>query len=951
MTCNRRFISDMIQQIHDVSPRGAMKERLTRGVRLLLVVLLWSSLGLSQQWQAGTKRVPTGTAAPFLQHARSYEETAYVTKMVLKNGLTVLVNEFRAHPVVSIQAYIKAGLLDEPPQWPGVASLMAALVCEGTQDRVKGSLRQNVHYAGGTVSCATDLGNTKFEIVVPSSQWKRALGSLLEAMSNPGIEDQEVKLEAGILSSVARETLDDPGEAAMGRLLELAFNQPRMNRWKILIDSSLLQLRRENLQEFHRASYLPEKTMLVISGDISAGEVLNEIVKVYKPSSTAGSRAWSLPYETRQDGLRYVAMEGDVPVARLLFGFHAVPSSSPDAAAIEVLSAILGMGEGSILAVRLRDQKRLVLGVQSKLILDWKFGYLMIQADVRPENIDRFEIALLTEIELLKREGPTEWDMERALAQLEHSYWINLETVSGKAGLLARFQSIEDLKRLDHRISVLRQVKPSDIKRVAARYLRLENCALVEYLPLSMEKRKITAKAIGDTLGGLLKASTDQEQAERSRETQLALKIPQQATAFKFSEIRYPFLTASILRGPEMFIREDHTSPVIDMGIFFRGGKLVEKEDNSGITKLLVRTMLRGAGEHSGTRFHQQLEIYGARVCPVVAQDYFGFYFSILSKNFEAGFKLLLQAIKTPTLDPEEIARQKEIQSVEILWHKGSADYGQDRLRQFLFKNSFYAGEINGTIKSLTAIDKTSLQNWYDLHIKNRKPVVVAIGDTKGTSLASYFVQHFSGSRMQEGMVPQEYVQVLEKGEFISEDWKRSQSAVLIGFQTPAADDEDAVAACVLQGYAGGVSRLVRAMGSEQEGLYAIFVYYEPLLRGGSMMVRALVNPGSEEKVLTALKQEIERLKQNPPGYRDYRSAVNVSVGAYWINSQVRFTQIAEVIKQLLAGNGIDGYQNLPASLEAVREEDLTEVARRIFDLEKAVILLLRGQASVSRRD
>ncbi len=741
-----------------------MKARIRISIQALLAALILFSAGFSQGRQAGKKAVPARTMAPFLQYARSYEETSYVTRVVLKNGTTVLVNEFRAQPVVSIQAHIGAGILDEPPQRPGVASLLAAMVCRGTPDKVKGTLRQNVHALGGLINCAAGLGSTKFEIIAPSSQWKKALDSLIEALLNPYIHEQEMKLEAGILAGEARKVLDDPGEFASGRLFELGFNQPRLNNWRILGGEDLYSLTPASLEDFYKAVYVPEKIMLVISGDVSSGEVLNEIVKIYKWAPAPGAKAGAIPFETRQERFRYAVMEGRIPFPRLLFGFHAVPANSADSAAIQVLSAILGMGEGSILAVRLRDQKKLVLAAETRLTLQPKFGYLTVQMEVKPENIDRSGIALLTEMELLKREGPGDADMERALAQLEHAYWTNLETVTARADSLARFESMGDWKLMDRRISELRQVKAADIRRVAGRYLRLDNCSLVEYLPLSAEKRKPAADAVRNTLEGLLNASAGQEQAERNKETVLALKIPRDAGGFKFSEIRYPFQTASILRGPDMFIREDHTSPVIDMGIFFPGGKPAEHEGNYGITNLLTRMMLRGAGEKSAAQFHRQLEIYGGKVRPVVAADYFGFYFSILSRNFDAGFKLLLEAIKAPNLDKNEIARQKEIQSAEALWRRNSADYAGDLMRQALFRNFFYSADAGATGESQAAIDQASLQSWYDAHVKNRKPVVVAVGDTKGTSLASYFVQNFSGSRMQDGKIPDEYAKALEKG-------------------------------------------------------------------------------------------------------------------------------------------------------------------------------------------
>ncbi len=119
-----------------------------------------------------------------------------------------------------------------------------------------------------------------------------------------------------------------------------------------------------------------------------------------------------------------------------------------------------------------------------------------------------------------------------------------------------------------------------------------------------------------------------EEQAEREKEILPGLDVPQNEENYKFNEIIYPFQTASILRGPDLFIREDHTAPLIHMGIFFPGGRLFETKDNAGITKLLTSLISHGNDEAGASHFNRQLEIYGSRIQPMVADDYFGFYFS-----------------------------------------------------------------------------------------------------------------------------------------------------------------------------------------------------------------------------------------------------------------------------------------------------------------------------------
>jgi zinc protease len=919
-----------------------MSRRVRIQIGVLFVMLICSQLCLAQTRQTQSRQTGSRSGAPFLQQVKAYEETPHVTKVVLKNGMTVLVNEYRIQPVVSMQIYVHTGFWADPPQSPGMARLVAGIVQRGSADKSGGTYRQKVHAIGGILRSATDYGTTRFEIVAPSSRWKTALTAQSEAILNPAFSQSEIGMEMRLIQSEAREILDNPLAFGKEKLLEMAFGQPRMGKYGAIMGGMPSSFTPEILAAFYKAQYTPEKMMLVVSGDIASNEILNEVVRVYmRPSSPAAKMA-SFPFSISQNTLRYRSVRGNVSIPYLFWGFHGVPENDEDSRALEIVNAALGLGDGSILLTRLRDQKKLIMSADANLMAYPELGYFYIGMLVNSADIDKAEIAFLTEIELLKREELADAEMERALAQLERAYWAGLETVTQRANTLARSEYLGDWKRMDRHISDLRKVKPADVKRVAAKYLRLEKCSLLEYLPAAGEERSATAEGIRNAFAALVTSSADQEQLERNKKTVLAIKIPVNAGAFRFSEIQYPFQIASILRGPDLFIREDHTNPLIQMGLFFPGGRLDEQQENAGITKLLTRLMLRGSADIN--QFYRQLEVYGGQVRPIVVDDYFGFSFTILSQNFEPGLKLLIDAIHAPSFERDEIQNQKDIQIAEILSRKNYDDYPKQWIAQALFKGFSYSLDPDGSAESLSSITPEALKGWYDAHVKNRKPVVVAIGDTKGTSLASTFVQRFSGSRIQASKLPEGFTKPLEKGESAEQNWDRDESLILVGFQAPPEDDEDGYAVAVLQNLTGDPGRLSQELRDRLGAAHQVFVDYQPRLRGGSFMIRVAMSPDREEEVFKSLRIEIEKICSDPIPYRDFRSAVNEAVGALAIEQQARLVQIRDITQNVLAGKGIEGYKNYSAGLQSVSEEDLKTAAQRIFNMDKAVILRMHGR-------
>ncbi len=908
----------------------------------LIAALIFFSAGLSQ-----TRRTTRSRATPpFVKQLVSFDETPQVTKAVFKNGMTVLVNEYRAHPVVSVQAYIRSGFLHEPLKNPGIASLLEGMVYRGSTDDAMGTTRQQTQTFGGTLRSTTEHEYTCFEIVALSSQWRKALNVQAEALLNPSLDADALKIEARLLASKALAALDNPYELAREELFGLGFNQPRMGLYSTVARSSLGNITMQKLAEFHQSVYVPNRILLVVSGDVSASEILNEVVRIYEKSLGAAVRMKTIPFQAAQNGFRYIGLRGDVPVPQILLGFHTVAANHRDHPALSLLSAVLGLGEGSVLNRRLRDQKKLILAQETELMAHRSFGYLILHIETEFGNMDRSEIEIFTEIELLKRAEIGRSEIRRARAQLEREYWTRLETATGRARSLAQFEFEGDWRRMEQYISRLRSVQPSDVQRVAKKYLTLDNCSLLEFLPEAEEERSLTTDSIRRTLAGLINPSADQEQQKREKETIFQTDIPKTSDDFKFSEIRFPFVTASILRGSDIFIREDHTTPLINMGLFFPGGKLEETEMNAGITLSMIRMMLQGTQETDSARFHRQLEIYGAQLLPVVADDYFGFYFTVLSGNFGPAFNLFLEAVTSPNFDPDELDRQRSIQSAEILKRNSSEIYPHDLVHKALFKGFSYAFNPYGTTESLLRITPEQLQSWYDRHLKNRRPVVVIIGDSKGTSLAEYFVKNFSGSRFLNAEISDQYAHPLETGESINLNRNGNRATVLIGFQAPPMDDEDRYAAALLESYAGGQGRLSQQLRDRYGIAFSVSLQYNPRLRGGSIIAEAAVNTDSEEEGLEFLKKEIALTVEGPKTSREYRSALNAAAGAFAIRSQTRLLQITDVVKNVLAGNGIEGYRNYSATLQNVHVEDFKDVVRRILDLDRAVILHTSRQSS-----
>lgn len=889
-------------------------------------------------------RPPQQQTAPptYLQQLKSFDQDGPVTKVVLKNNLTVLVAEAHANPLVEVLTWVKTGYGDDPSDLGGAARVMEHMLTRGTTNRTAAVVASDMKALGGETHSATEFDHTVFRTTAPAPQWKKLLEIQADVLLNPLLDAQELKRQIDAVADEAQRKLESPGSLLEARLLETGLAGEQMKHGSTVSKEALNRITRDKLLAFHRSAYTPDRMILVICGDVVAGDVLNAAVNLFAGAKAGGAVQ---SHGGGGTGFYYAQVRGSGALARLNLSFRTVPAGSSDYLTVEVLRAVIGTGESSVINRRLKNQKGLIFGSESKLFASDVNGYLTLQMDLDSKDIDKCEIAAFTEFEILKKQADDNGELARARAQLKREFWETMQTVSGRAERLARLESLGSWKGINTYLARLGQVKWADVTRAAARILTIENCAAIEYLPETSEPRTATAEAVQNTLRGLLEPSAQQESAEREKATVAALNIPEESGSFAPSPVRSPFQKASILRGPELFIREDHTMPVIHVGFFFAGGKLKEAKENAGITSLMLRSMLRDTKTTSADQLYRQLEVYGGLLTPVVEDDYYGVYLSILSANVESGLDLLTEMVKNPKFDPQEIARQKVLQ-IAALRRRCSGEIAHGQLLAALFPDYSYGLDADGSEQSIAGITAEAVQAWYKLNVEDRRPMVVIVGDTQGSSLAGYFVQHFSGSRFEDVTLPEGFPKPLAKKSAVEAHGSGSASLVMVGFQAPPEEDEDSFPMIVFQSYASGLAgRLTTPIQDRIPSARNVAVSYDPQLRGGSVTISMSVAPADEELSLKVITEELQRTITAQLPYRDYRSAVNATTGGLMIARQALDCQIADMMKSALAGKGVEGFQEYGNRLQDVKQPDLQDVAERILKMDKAITLRIHGKS------
>ncbi|MEK6299317.1 MAG: insulinase family protein [Acidobacteriota bacterium] len=908
----------------------------TNSIVIVLIIVLaaamFPSLARSQSGRGrpkvpapspGAPPPPPPITIPAAASVVKQEQFGNVSRFLLRNGVTVIISEQHAAPIVASVACFKAGTRDEPE----AARLVARSLTAGGRPQIA-----DLRATGSVLRADVSSEASTYSLVAPSTKIKEALAAQAGLLQNLATDDDQVRRDAALLieeekwnsglpndvSEHARTTggLKDyqPAAYSMARVMNIA--SPGNSITRPLNPEKLGLITHDQVEAFYRAHYRPDRLIIAITGDVVPFTILVQIQHLYaglgvraqpatepaknperlagkgaSPASSAGARRpdqakkaaeiqppaskpASPPMETEQSKLRYAGERGDLNQSIVSIGYSVPGPESKEWAVIEVLSALAGAGRASLLHSSLVDGQMAASRVDSIYVPVSNAAMLIFQicpaGDASGASIDKAESGFFREIDRLRREVPSEAEMIRAKAMLEKRFIDRTESYDDRARELARAEAVFGGLRaaLEYKTTI-GAVKPEDVQRVAAKYLALTNTSVHEYEGLNAPPRTFDADSFATTviawapeLARPVNApSAAAPDANAALATQRGVERSAQQQAEMESIQALSVKDFSTLNGPRAFVREDRSVPKVTVALLFQGGRLVEAEANTGITELMLRSLLYGTVRRTSSQLAQEWEQLGAEIEIVVEPDFFGFTLSVLSRNADHTLKLLRDCIEDPAFRDDDVQRARVAQIGAI---REARDPGLARARELLTRALYpgtpYSLPRHGLEEVAAKLTSEQLREWHSRLVKRQLPLAVIVGDTNGSALVSSQLAEAFRRRELDTALPVRVPGAPRPADQI-ELRRREQTYAAIGVPGPKAADgvgQDAVdlLAAAMNG-AGG--RLDREMVQKRFAMMSS-LNSESLFAAGTIYALIVTTPGDEQRARSALLAEIEKL-------------------------------------------------------------------------------------------
>ncbi len=828
----------------------------------------------------------------------------------LENGLTLIVRQDHSAPVVSAQAWAMAGSIHEG-RWlgAGLSHVLEHMLFKGTTTRAGSRIDQEVQEAGGYMNAYTSFDRTVYHIDVPNTGARVAIDILCDIMQHASLPPDDLAKELDVIRREMDMGQDDPSRRSGRRLFETAYTKSPYRFTVIGYLDIFNELKADDIRGYYTEKYAPNNVFFLVVGDVKPDEVVAQIREAYAKSKARAHPSVVLPAEPRQTAAREIIEEAAIELGHLHFAWHIPDLRHPDVAALDVLAVLLGSGHSSRLYQEVREKQGLVNYADAWTYNPGNPGLFGLSAVVDADKFEKACAALLAEIEKLKDAPVSEAERQKAVKQFISATLATRKTMQGQAqDLGGSWLATGDLNFSQRYLATVKRVTSADLQRVAREYLSTENRTLYALLP-----------------NGTSPKSSAVVEANREQAIQ------------KFT----------LANGLRLLVKEDHRLPFVELRAVFQGGVLAESADNSGITQLLARLVVKGTRTRSAEQIANEIESVGGSLDSYGGNNSFGVNAEVLSSDFTTGLDLVVDVILNPTFPAPQLEREREVQIAGIRAQKDELlKSAFQTMRRGLFGEAGYGLDLLGTEESLAKLDSPNVQAFYQKLATPDNCVLAIYGDVNTAETKAAVEKAFG--MWKAATVPTNFgLQTsdskLATAKRVTETRDKKQAVVVIGFPGTTLDAADRQALELLQEACSDLGSRLFLRIREKLGL-AYYVGAQNLLgvAPGYFAFYAGTEPEKAALVEAEMLKEVELLRTESLTAEELNRAKAKVIGQRKIGRQDLGGMATTTALDELYGLGFGYNDTEDAKIEAVTLADVKAVAEKHLRPDAVVIAIVK---------
>lgn len=406
-------------------------------------------------------------------------------KVILDNGIPVVIETTKDTPSICIGIWIKVGARNESVKKNGISHFLEHMFFKGTKKRTSKDIAVEIDSLGGELNAFTSLETTTLYIKVLNEHLEKAVELLTDIFQNSIFPEDEIEKEKGIIFEEIKSVEDTPEDYIHDLFNKNIWGERGLGQSVLGMKETIKTLTKGNLLEHIERYYSIKNIVIACSGNFKEETLIGSL-----NHSIGTLRRDSIPEKEPCPEFkgRLNIIPKKLSEVHICLGLKGLPQGSENRYSMHLLNTILGGGVSSRLFQEIREKRGLAYSIYSFNLSYVDTGVWTVYAGTDKKHVSEVVDIIINEMNGLPG-SLTIQELRKAKDQLKGNLILALESTNSKMINIAKqeiyygkYFSPEDI------INAVESVTFEDIKGLAQQLIENSPVAITVYGPVKKLK-------------------------------------------------------------------------------------------------------------------------------------------------------------------------------------------------------------------------------------------------------------------------------------------------------------------------------------------------------------------------------------------------------------------------------------------------------------------------------
>jgi len=654
--------------------------------------------------------------------------TDKIKKVILDNGLTVLVFQQRNAPKVLVQIGYDVGSAIESAGERGLAHLLEHMIFKGTQLLSEGDIDSIARKYGADFNAFTSNDMTSYFFETDSQNWEHFLPVLADCMQNARFSDQHLASEVKAVIQELRMYRDSHFHMMLEQAFTTLFPANHPYHFPIIgYKEDLADLSGARLKAFYDKYYHPSRAVLCIVGDVDIEDAIAK-AKASFDSIVCKASDHTPAFIPLHNNLMATTttMYKEMHDEQLGLYWRIPGLTAGNFLVASALEYVLGGGLDSQLYRLLVDEKQIASSVRVSAEQMTDAGLFLISIEPKKGKTDQCKAVVSEHMESIIAHGFNDVDLYKMVKNRQRQHMLALHNLHDFVyqWLTSYFVTRDELAFFEE-ANEYAKITPVELQSFAAQWLSPRDMHAILLYPLPESAREVWAQEQVKEEEYYAYLLERHKRTEPLADASYVHTLPA-AKPLMFTFPQPTRITRQIGHDLTVITHTDRSLPLVSVALVFKDAAYIARGLEGVGVDVMMSLLLEGSKGLSKQQVVEFFDLNGAQY------SYNGRGMSLLvgTSSFASVFSHGFTVLRHPAFTQQAFEKIRDIYIHSYQQKKDSAKQMAMRtLKQLLYSKHPYGWSFDDAISYLQNLTLAEVIRLHEHYIRPSQVVLSVAGD------------------------------------------------------------------------------------------------------------------------------------------------------------------------------------------------------------------------------